>query len=155
MSLVPCPPPCLVSLPWFSLTVLVKPVPHSNPDRYHRDVRWSYNSKLPEAEAAQGCPVKSGAVDQTCVAIKNSIALRKSPQKHARAMSIEDMDAMYGFSLRECPNFQSIVPERGPVPLAALKLVTLHLFWRAFSSLSFVLWTRKVPLDCQLGTCRH
>ena len=55
-------------------------------------------------------------------------------------MSIEDMDAMYGFSLQECPNFQTIVPKRGPVPLAALKLVTLHLFWHAFLSLLFVLW---------------
>ena len=62
VSLVPCPPPCLVSLLWFSLTVPVKPVPHSNPDWYHQDVWWSYNGKLPEAEAAQGCPVKSGVL---------------------------------------------------------------------------------------------
>jgi hypothetical protein len=131
---------CVCLCPWS--TVLHKNILKSDADRYHHDTRWSYDEALPEAQAAWGCPTKSGIVEQTCTAIKNIIALHKAPQRHARAMSPKDMDVIYNWSLEQCPNFKALIPPTSPVPVAAHKLITLHLYWQVFSSSAFVLWTR-------------
>ena len=76
---------CVCLCPWS--TVLHKNIVKSDADSYYHDTRWSYDEALPEAQAAWGCPTKSGIVEQTCMAIKNIIALCKAPQRHACATS--------------------------------------------------------------------
>ena len=109
--------------------MLHKNILKSDADRYHHDTQWSYDEALPEAQAARGCPTKSGIVEQTCTAVKNIITLCKAPQRHAHAMSLKDMDSIYNWSLELCPNFKALIPPTGPVPVVAHKLITLHLCW--------------------------
>jgi hypothetical protein len=115
----------------------------SNPQRFTRKVRWHYNTTpgIPPHQAANGNPVKSGTVEMTEATIRNIIASRKTPRRHAKAMSIEAMNTIFNWSLTQCPSDPQAMFSQ---PMAAddIKNITLHLFWRAFSSLAFKLWTR-------------
>jgi hypothetical protein len=96
--------------------------------------------------------VKSGTVEMTESTIHNIIASRNTPRRHAKAMSIEAINTVFAWSLGRCPGDRQAVLEAQPASMAAdaAKEVTLHLFWRAFSSLAFKLWTR-----CALGAMQY
>jgi hypothetical protein len=72
--------------------------------RFHRNIQWQYDATLPPHQAAKGNPVKSGTVEMTEAAIRNMIASRNTPRRHAKAMSIEAMNAIFDWSLSQCPS---------------------------------------------------
>lgn len=112
-------------------------------ERFSRHIRWNYDTTpgLLPSRAANGNPVKSGTVEMTENTIRNIIASRKTPRRHAKAMSIEALNVAFDWSLSQSSYDPQAAPE-APMTADAVKKVTLHLFWRAFSSLAFKLWTR-------------
>jgi hypothetical protein len=92
-------------------------------------------------QAARGNPVKSGTVEMTEATIRNIIASHQTPRKHAKAMSIEAMNAIFNWSLSECPSDPQVALNTGPMTADTVKTIMLHLLWQAFSSLAFKLWT--------------
>jgi len=106
-----------------------------------------YDMTAPPNIAAKGNPVRSATVESAESTIRNIIVSRKTPRRHAKALSIQDMDAINHWSLTQCPvDFKTLVHNR-ELTAEDAKQVTLHLFWRAFSSTAFKLWTRCV-LPC-------
>lgn len=124
-------------------------------ERFSREIRWHYDTTpgLPPSQAAKGNPVKSGTVEMTENVIRNIIASRNTPRRHAKAMSIEAMNSIFSWSLTQSPSDPQAVLGAQPMTADAVKKFTLHLFWRAFSSLAFKLWTRYVLRVTQCFIC--
>ncbi|KAL0578113.1 hypothetical protein V5O48_003892 [Marasmius crinis-equi] len=61
----------------------------------------------------------------------------ETDRKHSHAISIEDMKALYKWSLHECPANSAVND------MEMLAKVTEHLHFRAFITLAFNLWTRN------------
>jgi hypothetical protein len=128
----------------------------SDHERYSRNVRWMYDTTAPPRLAARGNPVKSATVEMAESTIRNIIASRKTPRRHAKAISIQDMNATYQWSLTQCPADFKMLIHNNKLTADDIKRITLHLFWRAFSSTAFKLWTRCIfphPFSVYQGFC--
>ncbi|THU92314.1 hypothetical protein K435DRAFT_862637 [Dendrothele bispora CBS 962.96] len=89
-----------------------------------------------------GNPTSSPLVTDMLAACKNKDG--ETERKHSRAMSIEDMTNIFLWSWNICPDNSPVTTTQE----RALK--TEHLFFRAFISVAFTLWTR----NCETSTLK-
>ena len=93
--------------------------------------RWDYDTK---GHSAQGNPCRSPVVEDILDACSKKDG--EGERRHSKAMSIEDMERILAHSLRECPEgFEPKTQEERD-------LLARHLFYRAFASFAFTIWTR-------------
>ncbi|THU80443.1 hypothetical protein K435DRAFT_874378 [Dendrothele bispora CBS 962.96] len=81
-----------------------------------------------------GNPTSSAWVKDMLTACKNKDGEKE--RKHSRAMSHQDMKAIYDWSIRTCPDDAPVTN------VNQLALKTEHLLYRASASLAFTIWTR-------------
>ncbi|THU93512.1 hypothetical protein K435DRAFT_861432 [Dendrothele bispora CBS 962.96] len=89
-----------------------------------------------------GNPTSSALVSDMLTACKNKDG--EAERKHSRAMTVEDMVTLFFWSWNICPDDAPVttIEER--------MLKTEHLFFRAFTSTAFTLWTR----NCETSTLK-
>ncbi|KAJ3522529.1 hypothetical protein NMY22_g11852 [Coprinellus aureogranulatus] len=83
----------------------------------------------------RGNPARSAHVTDINESCQNKDGERE--RNHSKPMSLENMERIYAESLRKCP--EGLIPQTGD----DIELMAKHLYWRAFSSFAFVLWTRN------------
>lgn len=132
----------------FRFVGLTDPPIIRNPELYKPKAEWTFDHSLPPGLQAKGSPVHSGTVRMTVTSIRNAITERSDPRRHARPMSIEDMKAIFSWSLQEVPADPTELLKDPKLSMDTLDKITLHLFWRALSSLAFRLWTRYILFLC-------
>ena len=105
--------------------------------------------------APHGCMQRcSGRVQRMLHSIKKRDAEDAGERKHSRAMSYEDMQKLYAHAKSDCPSRecaeQFVHHGNGhyhPLSPNLLSKRAEHLYFLAYSSLSFSLWTRYVCFD--------
>lgn len=93
--------------------------------------RWNFNEMRQRWE---GNPVRSAEVEDMLEACKNKDG--EGERNHSRAMSLADMQAMFTYSEKTCPASLPVSDQQ------TLALQASHLFYKAFSSFSWLIWTR-------------
>jgi hypothetical protein len=101
--------------------------------------RWHYDH---DEKCWKGNPIESAEVEDMMKSIKNLTA--GDSHKHSAAMSLSDMAKIFEASKRDCPYLANNTGLQLPPPKAEDNIanVTKHLFWLAFSSTGWTLWTR-------------
>jgi hypothetical protein len=93
--------------------------------------KWEYNE---ERREACGNPCRSPVVQDVLDACLKKDG--EGERKHSRALSIEDMEMIYRYSLQQCPEgFEPKTQEE-------IELLARHLFYLAFAAFAFTIWTR-------------
>ena len=82
----------------------------------------------------EGNPTCSAEVEDMLEACKNKDG--EGERNHSRAMSLADMQAMFTYSKKTCPVSLPVSDQQ------MLALQVSHLFYKAFSSFSWLIWTR-------------
>lgn len=93
--------------------------------------RWHYDDK---SKQWMGNPVLCAEVDDMYEACKNKDG--EGEFHHSRAISLDDMKKLLAFSRQECPIDLPVTD------LASLALKGSHLWFNAFASTGFTIWTR-------------
>lgn len=93
--------------------------------------RWHYDDK---SKQWMGNPVLCAEVDDMYEACKNKDG--EGERHHSRAISLDDMKKLLAFSRQECPIDLPVTD------LASLALKGSHLWFNAFASTGFTIWTR-------------
>lgn len=96
---------------------------------------WSWDEK---SCTGRGNPASSPDVMDTLHAIKKKHGA-EGVRNHSGAMSLQYLQCIYNWSLRECP---VTFPVAETLTLKDRALIHKHLAWRAFSSFGWTLWTR-------------
>ncbi|KAK7028811.1 hypothetical protein VNI00_014824 [Paramarasmius palmivorus] len=89
-----------------------------------------------------GNPTNAALVQDMVKACKNKDG--ETERTHSKAMSFEDMVALYEWSCKMCPDNLPVTD------MESLTLKTEHLSFRAFISIAFTLWTR----NCETSSLR-
>lgn len=72
--------------------------------------------------------------------VKKETLQRGDTRTHAAPLRIEQLDALVAYSMQKVPLADALRAERPEEMVSATK----HLFFRAYITLGFVLWTRCV-----------
>ncbi|RXW22496.1 hypothetical protein EST38_g3351 [Candolleomyces aberdarensis] len=120
-------------------------------DKYRGD--WVCDEKT---GTCGGNPAKSGQVQRMLHSIKKKDAEVVGERKHARAMSYEDMGKMHAHAEATCPSAEACERFKHcgngyyePLFPELLSKRAEHLYYSAYSTLSFAIWTRCHE-TCQL-----
>ena len=108
-------------------------VDHSQKERANDTYRgrWRFNETCQRWE---GNPTRSAEVEDMLEACKNKDG--EGERNHSRAMSLGDMQAMFAYSEKVCPASLPVSDQQ------TLALQANHLFHKAFTSFSWLIWTR-------------
>ncbi|THU79784.1 hypothetical protein K435DRAFT_823833 [Dendrothele bispora CBS 962.96] len=112
---------------------------------WHIFAGWKYHyDQIEDRERGEwvGNPTTSPLVADMLAACKNKDG--ETEQRHSHVMTIEDMVTLYNWSCKLCPDSAAVMK------MEEQALKTEHLYFRAFISVAFTLWTR----NCEMSTLK-
>lgn len=88
----------------------------------------------------QGNPVQCYLVDEVHKSIGHAAVTRGDLRSHSKAITAGDLNKIYQWSSGQCN--PDVLLKKPILSADEVSLLTLHLYWLAFSSLAFTIWTR-------------
>ncbi|KAF9503461.1 hypothetical protein BS47DRAFT_1402388 [Hydnum rufescens UP504] len=114
-------------------------------DRFSRKTQWSWDLSQGPGKEGQGNPIQCYLVDEVYKSIVHAATMRGDSRTHSKAITVGDLTRIYNWSSNQCD--ATALLKKPVLSADEISGLTLHLFWLAFSSTAFTIWTRNMELS--------